>query len=485
MWYVTVHGAGGNAEEADSGANGENLAQQGAFTHSLTMLRFPLAKLYADPAHYPPPMRGRIEILVKRKAGDEAGDDAQEGPALRIVEQGAEQDLKQSPRKETEAGSSAEADERATPVRREFAAGLEPSSESAPAAGLNPSRDAAPIHHTKRKPKPRQDEAAPIKAPAFNKPRNAARPKGREPAATSATAPTAAHPKSAKPQSFGDDEADYLLDASEMATDVTPRPARKKVEPTQRAAPATTTAPAPAPARMLSPMNLLMTGARAVPAATGVPSDPARGRSSLLASRSPGPVSALDKPAGGPKPLLMPGPPPRAAARADVRSDARKASEDDVADGADDPAPVILQPKLPKIPGGESGKPLAQPTPQALDFLRWIQHSLASRELKYNETGAVVHFGPEGMALVSPLIFKLYAATLVPEAEIGDAAVQIQREVIKAGWHMGGPNRTNIVRYSVIGRGDAVISRLAAVVLVDPGRWVQPVPPSNPVLKIA
>jgi len=495
VWYVTVHGAGGSAEEADAGSNSENLAQQGAYTHSLTMLRFPLAKLFADPAHYPPPMRGRIEVLVKRKAGDEAGENAQDGPALRIVEQGAEQDLKQPPAQETEAGSSGESEEQGTAVRREPAAGLEPPSEAAPVAGFDQSREAAPIDHAKRKPKPRQDEAAPIKAPAFNKPKNAAKPKGSQAMATSVIAPMASHPKGAKPQVFGADEADYLLDAYEMASDVVPRPARKKAEPavTQQGAAAVTTpapaaahAPAPAPTQMLSPMNLLMTGARAVPAATGVPSDAERtGRRSLLASRSSSSASALNKPAGGPKPLLMPGPPPRVAARAEIRSVGRDASGSGVAESAADPAPVILQPKLPKIPGSASGKPLAQPTPQALEFLRWIQHSLASRELKYNETGAVVHFVPEGMALVSPLIFKLYAATLVPEAEIGDTAVQIQREVIKAGWHMGGPNRTNIVRYSVIGRGDAVISRLAAVVLVDPGRWVQPVPPSNPVLKIA
>jgi hypothetical protein len=116
--------------------------------------------------------------------------------------------------------------------------------------------------------------------------------------------------------------------------------------------------------------------------------------------------------------------------------------------------------------------------------MRWLQQSLASRELKYNETGAVVHFVPEGMALVSPLIFKMFAATLVAEAEVPDQANRIQREVVKAGWHMTGPNRTNVARYSVIGRGDAVVSRLAAVVLVEPGRWVQPVPPSNPVLKL-
>jgi hypothetical protein len=40
------------------------------------------------------------------------------------------------------------------------------------------------------------------------------------------------------------------------------------------------------------------------------------------------------------------------------------------------------------------------------------------------------------MALVSPLILKLYAATQVPEAEMVGHAMEIQREVMKARWHV-------------------------------------------------
>ncbi|MDM0035696.1 hypothetical protein QTI33_26420 [Variovorax sp. J22P271] len=46
------------------------------------------------------------------------------------------------------------------------------------------------------------------------------------------------------------------------------------------------------------------------------------------------------------------------------------------------------------------------------------------------------------------------------------------------------PSKKNILRYEVIGRGGTAVSRLSAVVLIEPGKWVQPVPPSNPVLKI-
>ncbi|WP_284428009.1 hypothetical protein, partial [Acidovorax sp. SUPP1855] len=66
--------------------------------------------------------------------------------------------------------------------------------------------------------------------------------------------------------------------------------------------------------------------------------------------------------------------------------------------------------------------------------------------------------------------------------------LQVQREVIKAGWHRmtsgQGKGRVNILRYQVMGRGGASVGRLAAVVLAEPDRWVLPVPPANPVLKL-
>ena len=42
----------------------------------------------------------------------------------------------------------------------------------------------------------------------------------------------------------------------------------------------------------------------------------------------------------------------------------------------------------------------------------------------------------------------------------------------------------HILRYSVIGRGNAVVGKLSAVVLVEPDRWVLPVPPVNQALKL-
>ena len=106
--------------------------------------------------------------------------------------------------------------------------------------------------------------------------------------------------------------------------------------------------------------------------------------------------------------------------------------------------------------------------------------------MKYNETGALVHFVAEGMALVSPLVFRTYAAETVAagDAQVDAQALQVQREVIKSGWHLMGPGKVNILKYQVIGRGGVPVGKLSAVVLTQPDRWVVPVPPVNPVLKL-
>lgn len=147
-----------------------------------------------------------------------------------------------------------------------------------------------------------------------------------------------------------------------------------------------------------------------------------------------------------------------------------------------EPPPVLLVQKLPRL-SVDQDKPAPQPSELALAFLRWVQQSLVSRELKYNEAGAPVHFVEEGMALVSPLIFRMYARETEGEDQAQELGARVQREVIKCAWHLPGPNRTNIVRYAIHSRGN-IAGHLSCVVLVEPSRWVQPVPPSNPVLKM-
>ncbi|MBS0465724.1 MAG: DNA-binding domain-containing protein [Proteobacteria bacterium] len=159
-------------------------------------------------------------------------------------------------------------------------------------------------------------------------------------------------------------------------------------------------------------------------------------------------------------------------------------------DPSSQPTPIVLQHKLPELPElpQDTASRRAEPSATALAFMAWLQQGLASREIKYNESGAAVHFTAEGMALVSPLIFKLYASQHGPQAEADMMGLQVQREVLKAGWHRmaagKGSGKVNILSYAVQGKGSTMVGKLSAVVLTQPDRFVLPVPPTNPVLKL-
>ena len=66
IWYATVHGSCDEAGDAEG--NGQSVPKEpSSYQHSLTMLRFPLEKLYADPTQFPVEMRGHIEVQANRK----------------------------------------------------------------------------------------------------------------------------------------------------------------------------------------------------------------------------------------------------------------------------------------------------------------------------------------------------------------------------------------------------------------------------------
>jgi hypothetical protein len=99
------------------------------------------------------------------------------------------------------------------------------------------------------------------------------------------------------------------------------------------------------------------------------------------------------------------------------------------------------------------------PSEAALRFMGWLQQGLANGSIAHNETGAMVHFAAEGMLLISPRIFRHFAERF---GEKGDGTPSnlvedklgtgIQREVIKAGWHLLGPKKTNVHKYQVVRR---------------------------------
>lgn len=139
----------------------------------------------------------------------------------------------------------------------------------------------------------------------------------------------------------------------------------------------------------------------------------------------------------------------------------------------------------PRPPGKkERETPLA-----AQRFIAWVQRGLADGSIVYNETGAMVHFVEAGMLLVSPRIFREFAALHgergdgKPTELVGDKiGTGIQREVIRAGWHSFGPKKVNVLRYQVKRRNGSPGIVLSGMVITNPERFVNPVPPINQML---
>jgi hypothetical protein len=115
-----------------------------------------------------------------------------------------------------------------------------------------------------------------------------------------------------------------------------------------------------------------------------------------------------------------------------------------------------------------------EPTALAIAFMEWVQQGLASGSLPYNEAKAPIHFIAQGMALVSPRIFREYALA------VGADADAVQKQVIRAGWHVKASGNSNILHFAVLKRDGVRAGKLSAVVLAQPERWVNPLPPANP-----
>lgn len=479
IWHVSVQG------EAS-----EPAADRGGYEHDLAMLRFPLAKVFSHESKYPAPMQGRLVLRQKRK--DEAGEGGASAQVvqLQIPAAGHAPEaaaLPANPR----APAAAAAPKAPSKQELKLAAVMrEPAFRAPSAAAKSPAMksetgtahqsrkiDAAPVS-------PRETPApgrAPAKAPAEA---------GSAIKAEPVPGPVRQHENAAQPApppaagssiDFDPGDAAYLLDQSDFLDEAESAAA---IRPKKGPRP-----PKPARAREEGGAGRGQSSeaAAGLDAAQASPEPPAPTTAHILSSEP----AAVPAPAAAPPlPVL----PTRRAAS--VASEFRSLSDelDDLptvvvrakaepqTHRADEPQPVLLLQQLPRIEGQE--RPAHEPSELALDFMRWVQHGLVDREIKFNETGAAVHFVEQGMALVSPLIFKKFAQEHADLAESPtELATKVQREVIKCGWHLPAANRTNIIAFEIYSRGD-VKGRLSCVVLTEPGRWVQPVPPSNPALKM-
>ncbi|WP_374008269.1 MobH family relaxase [Delftia lacustris] len=488
IWHVEVIGEvlpqaqeGAAQEEGSGQEEGAGAGQQ--YSHALSMLRFPLDKLYDDASLYPPAMAGKIIVKAKRDSAEP--EDAQASP---------DEDQAES----------------AVSVSKNAAASASGPAKPKPAGASKFNKAQAVPEPKFNKPKLPQQSAP--KAPAQGKPE----PVAVSSAATSPKNAAIAAPASPRPQKprdsssyrgepvfppleeavdgFGMDD-DSFLDEDDSASRVAAKPKPPTVprqDRIERREPETVGRAAVTPGR---PKNAAIAAPQSPrkapdPGATTTPKEAVQGnfQETAAGSQAPDYVKSEKSSKSGALPPLtamaseQSGTPPEPQA---ARSNRLFSKPSTPTSGGT--TPVVLTPALPDLPHEVAARK-KEPSATAMEFIEWLQRGLASREIKYNETGAPVHFVSEGMALVSPFIFKLYARETGPEEQADATGMQVQREVIKAGWHRMGPGsgkgKVNILCYQVIGRGNAVVARLSAVVLVDPDRFVLPVPPPNPVLKL-
>jgi hypothetical protein len=115
-------------------------------------------------------------------------------------------------------------------------------------------------------------------------------------------------------------------------------------------------------------------------------------------------------------------------------------------------------------------------------FLEWVRQGIADGTLPVNVRGALVHGVEDGLLLASPGIFRAFIRRDgVGQAEPGDAAKRLQREVLRAGWHLRADGGVNLHGYAWRQDGRAT-AHIHGIVILEPRRFFDPVPAINPAL---
>lgn len=443
IWHVEINGQTPATEEG---------AEAHQYRHRLSVLRFPLSKLYDDPNLYPPAMSGEIHVRATR---DDDGFETETVPGVDGTEHSADTTATHATADPEHIGEGALTQKVVTTAK----------TASARPQTAAPKRNLVPAMEF-RKPKNASTGAAKRQTP-----KNGATQSGNQPKPV----PTSSNTHQTASIQVYDDETvilpaelavdgfdvdDDFLDEADTASNII-----------HRSPPQTSHKPTPVNSAPTATVSSARPGKKSHQhEATAIAAAKAKSVEPASVEHTPGALPALPTPKA---PVLGPEPAPKTQAKSQ-----RMFSQAST-------TPVVLTPSLPELP---HEAPVKEPSEAATAFIQWLQQGLASREIKYNESGAPVHFVEEGMALISPKIFKLYAAQTGPEEQADAVGMQIQREVIKAGWHrmrqIEGGGKVNILRYQIIGKGNVPVASLAAVVLMDPDRFVLPVPPVNPVLKL-
>lgn len=109
----------------------------------------------------------------------------------------------------------------------------------------------------------------------------------------------------------------------------------------------------------------------------------------------------------------------------------------------------------------------------------WLRDGLAEGSIEINTRTALVHHVPEGLLLVSPGIFRSFLAWQGADANSQEALKRLQRAVLRAGWHLVGPDGATVLGYAWTKNGKAT-ARVHGIVIEQPQRLLDPLPPINP-----
>lgn len=115
-------------------------------------------------------------------------------------------------------------------------------------------------------------------------------------------------------------------------------------------------------------------------------------------------------------------------------------------------------------------------------FMEWVRQGIADGTLPVNVRVALVHGVEDGLLLASPGIFRAFIRRDgAGQSEPGDAAKRLQREVLRAGWHLRADGGVNLHGYAW--KQDAhAAARIHGIVILAPSRFFDPVPGINPAL---
>jgi len=148
------------------------------------------------------------------------------------------------------------------------------------------------------------------------------------------------------------------------------------------------------------------------------------------------------------------------------------------AEATSEPTPATPEVSGPEFLDGVDGTG----SERARRFMAWVKQGVADGTLPVNVRGALVHRVEEGLLLASPGIFRAFVRQEGSgRDEPRDAAKRLQREVLRAGWHLRADGGVNLHGYAWRHDGGPAV-RIHGVVILAPGRFVDPLPPVNPAL---